>query len=173
MPHTGIDKEHSTRAKIGTTSQEGFHLIALARDRPQDGPAHPALLYTNRRLSTDSNASFGAFNSHVKTSTTIPRVSKSSPQDHLFNLQQVQRALTKQHNMNLDVTHGHNEHGRSWNDEHRDSPTCRLNQASGPRAKRPSQMTKDSDNLVACDVNAEHLALFDGAINESKQVVTQ
>ena len=103
--------------------------IALARDPPPDDPAHPAHLYTNHRLSTDSNASCGAFNSHVKTSTTIPRVSKSGLQDHLFDLQQVQRALRNQHNINLDVTHDHNEHGQPWNDEHRDSLTCRLNQA--------------------------------------------
>ena len=95
LSHTGIDKEQSTEAEIGTISQAGYHLVASARDRPPDGPAHPAYLYTNHRLSTDSNAPCGALNSHVKSYTTIPRASKSGLQDLLFDLQQVQRALRK------------------------------------------------------------------------------
>ena len=32
---------------------------------------------------------------------------------------------------------------------------------------------RDLADLVACEINAEHLALFDGAMNESKQMFTQ
>ena len=32
---------------------------------------------------------------------------------------------------------------------------------------------RDLADLVACELNAEHLALFDGAMNESKQMFTQ
>ena len=32
---------------------------------------------------------------------------------------------------------------------------------------------RDLAGLVACKLNAEHLALFDGAMNESKQMFTQ
>ena len=32
---------------------------------------------------------------------------------------------------------------------------------------------RDLADLVACELNAEHLALFDGAMNESKQMLTQ
>ena len=32
---------------------------------------------------------------------------------------------------------------------------------------------RDLADLVACELNAEHLALFDGAMNESKQISTQ
>ena len=32
---------------------------------------------------------------------------------------------------------------------------------------------RDLADLVACEFNAEHLALFDGAMNESKQMFTQ
>ena len=83
--HTGVDKEHSTRAGIGTITQAGPHLIAPARDRPPDDPAHPAHFYTNHRLSTDSNELCG-MNSDVMTSTTIPRVIKSGLHDHPFDL---------------------------------------------------------------------------------------
>ena len=36
-----------------------------------------------------------------------------------------------------------------------------------------SMQIRDLADLVACELNAEHLALFDGAMNESKQMFTQ
>ena len=36
-----------------------------------------------------------------------------------------------------------------------------------------SMQVRDLAGLVACELNAEHLALFDGAMNESKQMSTQ
>ena len=36
-----------------------------------------------------------------------------------------------------------------------------------------SMQVRDLAGLVACELNAEHLALFDGAMNESKQMFTQ
>ena len=36
-----------------------------------------------------------------------------------------------------------------------------------------SMQVRDLADLVACELNAEHLALFDGAMNESKQMFTQ
>ena len=33
-----------------------------------------------------------------------------------------------------------------------------------------STQIRDLAGLVACELNAEHLALFDGAMNESKQM---
>ena len=38
---------------------------------------------------------------------------------------------------------------------------------------RVSMQVRDLADLVACELNAEHLALFDGAMNESKQMFTQ
>ena len=35
LPHTGNDKEHSTRTGFGTITQAGLHLIALARTSPR------------------------------------------------------------------------------------------------------------------------------------------
>ena len=34
-------------------------------------------------------------------------------------------------------------------------------------------MVRDLADLAACELNAEHLALFDGAMNERKQMCTQ
>ena len=36
-----------------------------------------------------------------------------------------------------------------------------------------SIQVRDLADLVACELNAEHLALFDGAMNESTQMFTQ
>ena len=36
-----------------------------------------------------------------------------------------------------------------------------------------SMQVRDLADLVACELNAEHLALFDDAMNESKQMFTQ
>ena len=36
-----------------------------------------------------------------------------------------------------------------------------------------SMQAHDLADLVACELNAEHLALFDDAMNESKQMFTQ
>ena len=36
-----------------------------------------------------------------------------------------------------------------------------------------SMQVRDLADLVACELNAEHPALFDGAMNESKQMFTQ
>eukprot|EP00614_Pseudopedinella_elastica_P018888 CAMPEP_0172646268 /NCGR_PEP_ID=MMETSP1068-20121228/240153_1 /TAXON_ID=35684 /ORGANISM="Pseudopedinella elastica, Strain CCMP716" /LENGTH=263 /DNA_ID=CAMNT_0013460523 /DNA_START=331 /DNA_END=1119 /DNA_ORIENTATION=+ len=36
-----------------------------------------------------------------------------------------------------------------------------------------SMQLRDPADLVACELNADHLALFDGAMNESKQILTQ
>ena len=36
-----------------------------------------------------------------------------------------------------------------------------------------SMQVRDLADLVACELNAEHLALFDGAMNESKQMFTR
>ena len=36
-----------------------------------------------------------------------------------------------------------------------------------------SMQVRNLADLVACELNAEHLALYDGAMNESKQLFTQ
>ena len=36
-----------------------------------------------------------------------------------------------------------------------------------------SMQARDLANLVACELNSDHLALFDGAMNESKRMFTQ
>ena len=36
-----------------------------------------------------------------------------------------------------------------------------------------SMQVRDLADLVACELNAEHLTLFDGAMNESRQMFTQ
>ena len=134
LPHQGQGTVSSTRSEAATVVYATLGLVELCSSR--DRQLTRENKFTTATLTTDSQATVGAYESQVLNFTTAPKISKSPIQDYMHDMRAIEESLRTSYETQTHLIHNHNEHSRKWDNEARDDLACRANQACDRAAKK-------------------------------------